>query len=31
MFQGPDEPDDLFESQYGSLRREFDNIKAAFA
>jgi hypothetical protein len=31
MFQGPAMPDDLFESQYESLRREFDNIKAAFA
>jgi hypothetical protein len=31
MFQGPAMQDDLFESQYESLRREFDNIKAAFA
>jgi hypothetical protein len=26
MFQGPDMPDDLFESQYESLQREFANI-----
>ena len=31
MFQGPDMPDDLFESQYQSLKREFSNIEAAFA
>jgi hypothetical protein len=31
MFKGPGMPDDLFESQYESLRREFDNIRARFA
>ena len=31
MFQAPDMPDDLFESQYQSLKREFRNIEAAFA
>ena len=31
MFQGPDMPDELFESQYHSLMREFNNIEAAFA
>ena len=31
MFKDPAAPDDLFESQYDSLRREFDNIKARFA
>ena len=31
MFQGPDMPDELFESQYQSLMREFNNIEAAFA
>jgi hypothetical protein len=31
MFQGPDMPDDLFDSQYASLQREFDNIRAVFA
>jgi hypothetical protein len=30
MFQAPGMPDDLFESQYRSLLREFDNIRAAF-
>ncbi len=30
MFQGPDMPDELFESQHASLRREFANIEAAF-
>lgn len=30
MFQGPDMPDDLFESQHGSLEREFDNIRRIF-
>jgi hypothetical protein len=30
MFQGPDMPDELFESQYESLRREFRNIEAMF-
>lgn len=27
MFQGPDMPAELFESQYQSLLREFDNIR----
>jgi hypothetical protein len=31
MFKAPGMPDDLFESQYDSLRREFDNIRARFA
>jgi hypothetical protein len=31
MFQGPDMPDELFEAQHQSLRREFANIEAAFA
>jgi hypothetical protein len=31
MFKTPEMPDDLFESQYESLRREFDNIRARFA
>jgi hypothetical protein len=31
MFQGPDMPDELFEAQYESLKREFTNIEAAFA
>ena len=31
MFKQPGMPDDLFESQYESLRREFDNIRARFA
>lgn len=31
MFQGPEMPDELFESQHESLKREFDNIEAAFA
>lgn len=31
MFQGPDMPDELFESQHASLRREFENIEARFA
>jgi hypothetical protein len=30
MFQGPEMPDELFESQHESLRREFTNIRAAF-
>ena len=30
MFQGPDTPDELFESQHQSLKREFTNIEAAF-
>ena len=31
MFKAPDMPDELFESQYDSLRREFDNIRHRFA
>ena len=31
MFQGPEMPDELFESQHQSLKREFNNIEAAFA
>jgi hypothetical protein len=31
MFKAPGMPDDLFESQYASLLREFDNIRARFA
>jgi hypothetical protein len=31
MFKDPEMPDDLFESQYRSLEREFDNIRARFA
>jgi polyketide cyclase/dehydrase/lipid transport protein len=31
MFQAPDMPDELFESQYQSLRREFANIEKAFS
>jgi hypothetical protein len=31
MFQAPGMPDELFESQYASLEREFENIRAAFA
>jgi hypothetical protein len=31
MFQAPDMPDELFESQHQSLMREFTNIEAAFA
>jgi hypothetical protein len=31
MFKAPGMPDELFESQYASLRREFDNIRARFA
>jgi hypothetical protein len=27
MFQAPDMPDDLFDAQYASLRREFHNIE----
>ena len=30
MFQSPEMPDELFESQYASLRREFGNIEARF-
>jgi hypothetical protein len=28
MFQAPGMPDELFESQYASLRREFENIES---
>ena len=31
MFQAPEMPDELFESQYQSLLREFDNIRARFS
>jgi hypothetical protein len=31
MFKVPGMPDELFESQYEALRREFDNIRARFA
>jgi hypothetical protein len=31
MFQGPGMPDELFDSQHESLKREFANIEAAFA
>jgi hypothetical protein len=31
MFQSPGMPDELFASQYESLRREFGNIEAVFA
>ena len=31
MFQWPGQPDDLFESQYASLQREFANIEREFA
>ncbi|MGH2970016.1 MAG: hypothetical protein ACRDK0_13280 [Solirubrobacteraceae bacterium] len=31
MFQGADMPDELFEAQYASLKREFANIEAVFA
>ncbi len=31
MFKSPGMPDELFESQYESLRREFDNIRGRFA
>ena len=30
MFQLPGTPDELFESQYASLEREFENIRARF-
>jgi hypothetical protein len=30
MFQGPDMPDELFEAQYESLKREFANIERRF-
>lgn len=31
MFKTPEMPDDLFESQYESLCREFENIRARFS
>jgi hypothetical protein len=31
MFKAPGMPDELFESQYQSLLREFDNIRSTFA
>lgn len=31
MFKAPEMSDELFESQYESLRREFDNIRDRFA
>ena len=31
MFQGAGMPDELFESQYESLKREFDNVRAVFS
>jgi hypothetical protein len=31
MFQWPGQPDELFESQYASLQREFSNIERKFA
>ena len=31
MFKAPGMPDALFESQYQSLQREFDNIRARFS
>jgi hypothetical protein len=31
MFQAPGMPDDLFESQYEALLREFDNIRGEFS
>jgi hypothetical protein len=31
MFQGPEMPDELFDSQHQSLIREFANLDAAFA
>jgi hypothetical protein len=30
MFQGPETPDELFESQYHSLLREFEHIRETF-
>jgi hypothetical protein len=30
MFQAPDMADELFESQYASLRREFENLEREF-
>jgi hypothetical protein len=31
MFQGPGMPDELFDSQYQALLREFDNIRSRFS
>jgi hypothetical protein len=31
MFQAPGMPDELFESQYESLKREFENLEREFA
>jgi hypothetical protein len=31
MFQAPDMPDELFDSQYESLKREFENLEREFA
>jgi hypothetical protein len=31
MFQAPGMPDELFESQYQSLKREFENLEREFA
>jgi hypothetical protein len=31
MFQAPGMPDELFEAQYESLQREFENIRGRFA
>jgi hypothetical protein len=31
MFQGPEMPDELFDSQHESLQREFRNIERAFS
>ena len=30
MFQGPEMPDELFESQHASLQREFENVERRF-
>jgi hypothetical protein len=30
MFQAPEMPDELFESQHASLRREFENLERTF-
>jgi hypothetical protein len=30
MFQAPDMPDEMFESQYESLRKEFENLERIF-
>jgi Polyketide cyclase / dehydrase and lipid transport len=31
MFRGPDMPEELFETQYASLVRELENVRAEFA